>query len=329
MTLKTRLDSLQVLRAVAAFAVMFTHIPMFGYGAFGVDIFFIVSGFIICYVTSINADNFLIKRLFRVLPLYYFGTVVIFAISLMLPELLNKADPQWQSLGKSLLFIPYLNANMEVAPVLKLGWTLNYEMFFYAIFALALKFSKKHSALISVLILTCVVLLGRIVESDNVLFNFYTDTILLEFCFGIIIFQVWQKIGCINLSTTKSYLALCLAIAIYIAMFFIEGQELRVLYWGGPAIILFSVMLFFTGNIIFPVWLIILGDASYSLYLFHPYIVFGVDRVIFEMKELTISSAFVAIVVLFLCCIMAVISYYLLEKNSNRWLRNRFIKAKK
>jgi len=323
--LRTKLDSLQVLRAVAAAAVIFQHIPMTASGSFGVDIFFIISGFIICYITDANSDKFLLKRVFRVLPLYYFGTLAIYLIAISAPQLLNGADVSVVFLIKSLLFVPYVNASNAVAPLLKLGWTLNYEIFFYVIFALSLAISKRYARLICCGLLIACVFLGIMVTSHNVLFNFYSDPIILEFGIGIFIFILWKKTDQIDLKHSQSLSVLALAACVYFSMFFIDHNSIRVIYWGIPSAIVFSLVLFFSGNIRFPLWLVLLGDASFSLYLFHPYIVFGVDRMIFSMKEVSAASVIVATLVFITCCLFAIASYFIIEKRSNNWLRAKFL----
>ncbi|TKB43198.1 acyltransferase family protein [Thalassotalea mangrovi] len=320
-----KLDSLQVLRALAAFAVVFSHIPMIDRGEFGVDIFFVVSGFIICYITERDSSHFIVKRIFRVLPLYYVGTLGIFFIGTYFPALVSSEPGQVTELIKSLLFIPYHNAGGEVAPVLKLGWTLNYEMFFYVVFALSLQLSKVHASAICAGILALLISAGQLFDANNLFYQFYTDTILLEFIYGMAIYTLWKNTNHIDVNKSLEYLALGLALTLVCLMFFIDRGGIRFLSFGVPAVAVVSLMLWGVRSIKFPFWLVLLGDASYSLYLFHPYLVLGVDRLIFNMHSLTIGSALVAAAVVVACGVLSIISFYILEKRSNQWLRNRFI----
>jgi peptidoglycan/LPS O-acetylase OafA/YrhL len=66
-----RLDTVQALRGIAALAVVCNHIPAIEHGAFGVDLFFVISGFIVCHVAAADPGRFMAKRLIRVLPLYW------------------------------------------------------------------------------------------------------------------------------------------------------------------------------------------------------------------------------------------------------------------
>src|SRR5262249_39672775 len=143
------LDSLQALRAVAALSVVLYHIDFIGRGAFGVDIFFVLSGFIICHVTAADRQHFLLKRLIRIVPLYWARTLVVCALALAAPRLLQTTSDSWMGLLKSLFFIPYEKESGRVYPVLFLGWTLNYEMFFYVVFSIALALRPALAPLLS------------------------------------------------------------------------------------------------------------------------------------------------------------------------------------
>jgi len=322
---KSKLDSLQVLRAIAALAVVLTHLPIFtAGGAFGVDIFFVISGFIICYITDKDSNLFIQKRIFRVLPLYYIGTFGVFIIALFSPSLLNGTVADPIHLLKSLLFIPYFNNANEVMPILKLGWTLNYELFFYLIFAASLYMSKMKAPYICMLFILVITLMGQVFIVNNIVFKFYTNMIQLEFCYGILIFILWKRVGFINVSIIQAYGALAFAFALYVGLFYVEWSELRFLYWGIPSVFIVGVILLFTHQIKFPLLLILIGDASYSLYLFHPYVIYGVDRLVLEASELTFLNVFVSVGVLASCIGLAILSYRYFEKPSNEWFRKRF-----
>ena len=76
--LQNKIENIQVLRFIAAFSVMMVHLPVFEFGAWGVDIFFVISGFIMMYITEYNNKNFLIKRIIRIVPLYWLLTLAVF-----------------------------------------------------------------------------------------------------------------------------------------------------------------------------------------------------------------------------------------------------------
>nr|WP_232247679.1 acyltransferase family protein [Pseudomonas putida] len=112
-------------------------------GDFGVDIFFVISGFVMWVTTegkNKGIREFWVSRILRVAPLYWVFTCVLVAAALLMPSLFfnsRAVDPVF--LLKSLFFIPALNPDVgDVTPVYTIGWTLTYEMFFYAIFGLSL-----------------------------------------------------------------------------------------------------------------------------------------------------------------------------------------------
>ncbi len=158
--LPRRFDELQALRAIAAGMVVLEHarmtysakvsavgesaLTMLDLGDFGVRLFFCISGFIIFTSAAklmpgfFSAVNFSVRRLIRIVPLYWCATL-IYAAKLAL----QGAPPTFQELAYSLLFIPYLDETGLMRPVLGAGWTLNFEMFFYAVLAISLFLDRR------------------------------------------------------------------------------------------------------------------------------------------------------------------------------------------
>jgi exopolysaccharide production protein ExoZ len=96
-------DSIEALRFFAALAVIAFHLPILGFGEFGVDVFFIISGFVISLSTETETKYFFQKRLVRILPTYYFFTIGVFLLAVMFPPLLNNTKPDIFHLLKSLI----------------------------------------------------------------------------------------------------------------------------------------------------------------------------------------------------------------------------------
>ena len=148
--------NVQVMRAIAATLVVWVHtqelivtdvlphwLRSFGYG--GVDLFFVISGFIMVRTTqnkNIRPIQFYRKRILRVAPLYAFFTILVVILSTTMPDVLNSTQIEVSQIAKSLVFIPFEKTPDSLYPIYYLGWTLNYEMFFYSIFAAALLFSN-------------------------------------------------------------------------------------------------------------------------------------------------------------------------------------------
>ena len=147
--LQNKIENIQVLRFIAAFSVMMVHLPVFKFGAWGVDIFFVISGFIMMYITEHNNKNFLIKRIIRIVPLYWLLTLAVFLIAFLKPEILNNTTANFEHLLKSLFFIPFNKNEAGHFPILFLGWTLNYEIIFYILFAFTIVVFKRFRLMIS------------------------------------------------------------------------------------------------------------------------------------------------------------------------------------
>jgi peptidoglycan/LPS O-acetylase OafA/YrhL len=142
------LKSIQYLRAIAALLVVYCHAIdcqiQFGtstqqkfyylenFGAIGVDIFFIISGFIISYITAtaskqLTIKEFLKRRFIRIVPIYYLVTAILFIIFLF-----NSAyHVEYSSVLKSLTILPVFDSGISFwYPILFIGWTLSFEWFF-------------------------------------------------------------------------------------------------------------------------------------------------------------------------------------------------------
>lgn len=325
-----KLDSVQVLRALAAVAVVTHHIRLFGNGAWGVDLFFVISGFIMCFVTEHSGAHFFTKRVIRVVPLYWAGTLGIFCLALLVPGFLRETQPDLIQLLKSLFFIPYSNGE-NVFPIMFLGWTLNYEMFFYLLFALSMAISHAYRAVICSTILAALALVGWLVEFDSVALEFYTESIVLEFALGMFCYSVFARTAqwrarAGNGARTAMVLA---GLALIGCMPLMSGQVEtigRPLAWGVLAVGAFLLLVHGLANRRLPRTAVLIGDASYSLYLFHPYVLNVFNRVFHPSWDPPSVRAYaMALLAIALCCAAAVVLYRLLELPLTTWLRRTFL----
>ena len=129
-------DSIQALRGLAALFVVFQHVRFLNFGAFGVDIFFCISGFMIMFTTEKSTKYFFRKRLVRILPLYYLMTLGTYLSLLLFPSMFQQTRHDFSYLVKSLLFIPFDIGSGAIQPLVRIGWTINCEMLFYLLFSL-------------------------------------------------------------------------------------------------------------------------------------------------------------------------------------------------
>lgn len=193
---KDRLAAIQSLRAVAALMVVLHHArnpipwlwnPLAHYEAFasGVDIFFVISG-LIMYVAARDErwDEFIGKRVIRVVPMYWIATFALLAIEVA-RHLAPLDATQLSHLLRSLLFIPHESPDKpgQLYPLLAVGWTLNYEMFFYALFCIGIVL-RRVVAVPTALILALVAA-GALGDLHGPLARTYTSPLLLEFLCGL------------------------------------------------------------------------------------------------------------------------------------------------
>lgn len=279
-----QLESLQFLRFVAAFAVVLFHFGSgltiqyhldrnyLGMGAAGVDVFFVLSGFIISYSSdpARGLGYFARKRLARIVPLYWLLTVPVILIALVKPSLLNSTIVSVETVAKSLLFVPYQKNGGAIQPILFLGWTLCYEMFFYMIYGACLLFGMRATWYACAVVLLLVAL-GMIWPHGSVEWRFYTSPILIEFALGMMLHKAYSASDAFKSGSNPAAIALVvLACSIHFFVVTFIGSSIF-------ASSLFAVLLV-SGFLLMRLphgrlWatLVLLGDASYSLYLIHPY----------------------------------------------------------
>ncbi len=285
---KSRLISIQILRAVAAFGVMSTHLwwdlvaPNSIFGTFGVDLFFVISGFIMVYVSEslfgqkTSPATFFVRRVVRIVPLYWMITL---AILIGGHSLGLAADTTWLNVTGSFLFFPTTHPDGGTGPVLLVGWTLNYEMFFYVVFAIATLLSRKIAVIAVTMFFLVVVIVPRLfrIPLDNLFGAFWCNPMVFEFAFGMWIALIFRE-G-LRISRWVSYVLIAAGLALLILTYFYNFFGFsdfatlgRVTGWGGSAaIIVAAVVLADVKPATSPIWmgLAFLGDASYALYLVH------------------------------------------------------------
>ena len=338
-----QIRNIQYLRGLASLMVVISHSMTHFHstqdfilrklGAFGVDIFFVISGFIMIYSTSakdITPFKFMIRRIERVAPLYWIFTTLLILMVSISPDTFSTVKLEIWNVVSSYFFIASESTSSTFSgafkPVLYVGWTLNYEMFFYLIFAFSLFLSAQRQLSFIFVIMMSLIFLG-LVENSNGLIGFYSDPILLEFCVGVILGKAYVS-GNIQTSRVAVF-------ALFFAfLFFLMTCEFdwhRVIYSGIPAsIVVFSALSLpsFTGRLNSALNLI--GDASYSIYLSHFFTIgtLSVARGMFGYYPNTsFSNAMIFICVnVVVSTIVGIFVYILLEKKINFFLRRKFHK---
>lgn len=329
--------SIQYLRALAATAVVVMHVGyIFGCEwrplAAGVDLFFLISGFIMWSVTAgkdMKFGTFLTHRLIKIVPLYWLFTVIFVIASEVSPGSFGNFLSTPLQIVMSLLFIPYYGRNGDMEPALGVGWTLNYEMFFYLIFALSLLVRERYR-LPCILAALISFVLARELPFHNAPFGLFTSPMLLEFAAGISI-AAWYRSGR-SLQSGVDLLLIALGIA-GIALSFMappEGGFARVVMWGLPAAVVLVGSLSYerNGSVRHIEFLKTLGDASYAIYLSH-LITIGVCKYLFskiglERWGVPLSQQLLLAAFTFLASMaVGLLCYYVFDRPSHDFLRER------
>ena len=337
------LNGLQVLRAFAAYAVVAFHVfeflhadPGFGVGRFevgkaGVDLFFVLSGFIMVYTTAPDESpaRFIIKRAARIVPLYWAATALAIAVAFVRPWLLPNADLSPAAIAKSFAFIPAPDLSGALQPVLFVGWTLNFEMMFYALFALTLFLPARHRTrrLIGALIATF--LLARLFGSGTAA-AFYGQPILLDFGIGCLIAKALPLPQVAGIARrVPLWPALPAATLGFFAIHALglpsDAEAFAFGLTAGVLVFAVAAQDLYRTPVRAPV-LHALGDSSYSAYLLHPFLVPVIGVVVVKLFGATLPAAVVMLAAcLAATAIVATLSYRLYERPSNRLLRRALL----
>jgi exopolysaccharide production protein ExoZ len=315
---QSKIVTVQALRAVAALAVVIRHAGFWEYQflAGGVDLFFVISGFIMVvscwpeFGKPCAPERFAVRRIVRIVPLYWLSTLLVMVGAWYTKNVV----PETVSVLESLFFYPFATEG----PVLPAGWTLNFEMMFYAIFALALVMRPRPAVITASTTLGALVILGWVmgpVSRNNVAFP-----LSLEFIFGMTIGVAY----CAGARVAKIFAAFAiifgfLAIGLSQKLGLISGgtDPIRVLVWGVPAA-------FVVAGATLAQWswrpfvnrpAVLLGDASYALYLFHQPLIMILAGLGYGWSSWPIVIAI---------CIMASISiHFLIERPILGWFRSK------
>jgi exopolysaccharide production protein ExoZ len=335
----TSLPGIQVLRGLAATLVLVHHVleesqPLFGgsipsplvlFGASGVDLFFVISGFIMYHT---NRDrfgrggapaDFFARRIIRIVPLYWLCTLAV--VALHFGGLYANKVITWSAVGSSLLFVADPNI------VLGVGWTLNYEMYFYSVFAIWLLLGTTRSGIAGVLFsLPLMIALGRLVPAGPIR-GFLTDPIALEFGFGFALAVAFtngylsRRIGRWALPAGVAGLILGTAFGTSMGTTGLV-PEIRFVFWGVPAAAILTSALFVRGGKSYAGGaLILLGDASYSIYLTHAFVMTTYASVLKSGLVTGVPRAALMLLPVVLSVAAGLATYRLIEHPTNEWLK--------
>ncbi|TDN80624.1 acyltransferase family protein [Stakelama pacifica] len=322
-----KIIGLQYLRAIAVLGVVAFHAAGrvgidLVIGEAGVDIFFVLSGFLMVAITNEKTlpAKFILDRFRRIAPSYWAATVamVLGALIGMFP----RAKIEAGHILASFLFIPAVSPSLgKIYPILVQGWTLNYEIFFYLLFSLVL-FIRLERIRVFVLaaMLTSLVLAGLVSQNHGTLVTFYTNPILLEFLAGALLGSVWK--------TRESFPAwmgfpFCfLAGFLFILVEFLNVEATRILIFGVPSLLLVAGTLVIEKKYGVRRYFIplLIGDASYSIYLWHT---FALSIALKIGQMLRLESVSIVIFATAAGVFAGILAYWWVEKPLHRFVSKR------
>ncbi|SES14558.1 acyltransferase [Rhizobium sp. NFR03] len=309
-------QSIQCLRAIAVLMVALVHLypQQVAIGAAGVDIFFVISGFIMATIGARETPStFAVRRVARIVPLYWAVTLFMCALALK-PGLFSNFTFDIPRLAMSLFFIPYRDIDGIIWPLVKVGWTLNLEIFFYAVFMLCLLTARPVLAAIGAILVLVVV--GLLLDPQQAAPITWTSPLLVEFLFGMLIAILPRVKRLVPGLAITAGGVIWFAIAA-LSQVTPDNEGWRFVVWGGGAalLVLGCLSLEEAGGwprILRP--LALLGDASYSFYLLH-------GLVIALVAKLLGHGLVAGIVVLVVSTIVSFLSLHLFERPAARIVR--------
>jgi peptidoglycan/LPS O-acetylase OafA/YrhL len=346
--------NIQFLRAVAAIMVVVHHIRPFvngihpgafmtDIGAAGVDIFFVISGFVMVYANrdlTRSSQQFWRERAVRILPLYWIVTFVIVALYAIGFRPVGLHGWSWGDLVTSLLLWPNVRVDGVNEPILTLGWTLIYEAFFYAIFGLMLSLKSLTRAVSATsVVFGLLVLAGLVMKPTNFAGQYYTSPLILEFLAGcglglaylgsdLFTRPAWRQVLWPLVGTAIALVVLGDGMAR--AAIFSNGW-MRVALVGVPAagIVAATIALEASGRRVTDRLLLLLGSASYAIYLAHMLVLQGTWKALAKLlpQGVPAVSALMALTAVAMAIAAGVVMHRWLELPLTRWLRSGEWKA--
>jgi peptidoglycan/LPS O-acetylase OafA/YrhL len=362
-----QIGAIQILRAVAALMVVlshaqgdalleavkagesFTRFTLLALDA-GVDLFFVISGFIMVHASQGlfakpgASGSFLSRRLIRIVPLYWLITAIFLIIFCYIAWVGKRSFPSLAEIAASLSFVPFARPeDGEPRPFVSLGWTLNYEMFFYVIFACFVRFNRDLAISLIALVLALAVGAGMILHPAATVLAYWSDPIVLEFVLGMFIARLWQNGFALQRGFVLPLVVIGLALLAfdYNAMAHAPPGTVeingfgRLFGCGVPMALIFAAIVLarpgFSTESRWASSLAFLGDASYALYLFHPLVIIFARKAYMALG-LPSAIGFWPLVLadLPLAVILAIIVHMRVEKpvssSLQAWLRQKSAK---
>lgn len=333
------LQLIQLLRGIASLLVVMLHCTVnstqilqqtflgnfFSFGGAGVDIFFVLSGFIITYtnlkfISNPDHFNFFIKRrIVRIYPTYWIIILMFLLLQILLPSFYTThySFDIKNILSTFLLFLGHTMVN-------GVSWTLSYEIFFYILFSLSFFISqKKWSFYLAMLYAAIIILLPFFnfnFEQSNSWLTLITYPMNVEFFMGILATVLIPKIPA---NTAKPLIIMGSVIFLMSAIYYNLNYYLfsnsfnRVVLFGIPSFLIITGLVKYelANKIKVNAVFLLLGEASYSLYLLHLPVVVASFKVLSKLNiSNNIITQFIILLIICFICYASIVFYKFVEK---------------
>ena len=333
------LQLIQVLRGVASLLVLLLHATknfatvsnkpflndFFEFGGSGVDIFFVLSGFIITYtsIKGLSQPNklfaFIRRRMVRIFPIYWIIITLLLIAQFVLPDLYRSHYFFTPGTFFSTWFL--LPGHSMVNGV---SWTLSFELFFYLLFSLAFIIPVKKWAyclfVLYALVLIAIPILGYNFENGNEWVKLISYPMNVEFFMGVTAALIIPKIiarAALPLITTGIILFLAAGIFYNNDHYLVGNTFNRVIIFGIPSFLIITGLVKFEllHKISTPRLLILMGEASYSLYLLHLPLIAATVKLISKLHiQNVVLLHIVLLMAIGLICFISILFYKWIEK---------------
>lgn len=304
--------------------VLRDHPEIWEFGAAGVDIFFVISGFIIFYTIGAatgvrEAGLFLWHRFTRVVPLYWFWTTILLGAMIAGLALAN-TRLRFDWILASYALIPFERAPGQVHPVLDQGWTLSFELYFYAVAAATIVVLPLRRRLLGLAVAMVALQIFAFAAVETfAIRQWLGSSLIYEFLAGAAI-AWWVRFGRAHSRAPQPISAVVLTIVGLVwfgaTMAFPFNDAPRFVAWGIPSIFLVLAAAISnrpSSNRIERA-LFQLGTASYSLYLTHTLATITLGGLLKRGFLSSFDPTLIAIVGTLLIIVGGSLSYWIVEK---------------
>lgn len=339
----------QYLRFLAALCVVYFHTgvldsgfawPTYSgrdFGACGVDLFFLISGFVMMIATAgrrVLWSDFLMRRFERIAPFYWGATLTAVVAGALYPHAMFDNTLDLSHILLSLAFLPHANAtNGHISPFYGVGWTLNYEMYFYVVFAIFLALKSPGRRVVALVVWgLAATTFFLLVQPTTAIVRVYSNPAILEFIAGAALgWAYWRgffaRMPCFVASALfVGGMAVLLSNAV--------GEEERVYLQGTAAMATLAGALGFEAQQRIPRWrwALLLGDSTYAIYLVHPMVLtaFRIGARVAHLPVERLSVGAPLVVAMTLACVGAGVFVHLaIERPMLDWFRRERLRVER